>query len=517
MQDNVIVPSARVGLQVRPLNVSVAVGAIILLVGIGLRGWGVGAKSLWWDEAFTHVVAAQPPAAIVATIRANDSHPPLYYLLAHLLVVRWPGEVGLRLLSVLAGVLAVIGTYLLGRRLLGPRPALIAAGLVAISPAHIMASQEGRMYALMSLWVLFWWSVLWLATYTNRWWWVAYTVATVLALYTHYFSLVILAAQGFFVLSEGSARPAFRAWVLATAVGLALFLPWVPSLVNQIAAGRMLPAAHPPLAILSVAEVGALWQFGGGLYQTTPYIAHYRGDLALQYYPALLLPLLSALAAGIIGLASHRPQRAFLLSFLLVPLALLFGASLGINLFQARYFVILLPAYALLAAAGVESLAEAWHRLAGQGGWVRGFIVLWLGLFAAAGLQAYYTAPTWDGYDWRAGVRVVDARAGRADTLAMIPGMIRIPYRVYSQHTHPTFLGDPALWLDPTRAQERAQYRPRLRAAAVQHDLWLLTLAALADPLASALTQDLHGVGGLGERLVFGDFVILRFSHNAKK
>ncbi len=498
----------------RTIPASLVVVVLLALVGVGLRVWRLDAKSLWWDEAFTHLVSTHPPLNIVSFVHTNDGHPPLYYLLVNLVVSVWRGEAALRALSVLAGALTVVVTYLLGQRLFGHRTALIAAGLVAVAPAHIMASQEGRMYALLGLWVLLWWGALWLAAFEHPRLWVAYALITALALYTHYLSIGILASQGLFVLVDGSARRALRAWVLATTAGIALFLPWVPALTDQIVAGRMFPADRPPLNGLSLAEVGALFQFGGGAYQSSPYIVHQRGTLGLEYYPALLLPLLVVMVAALIGQRSRPRQGLFLFCYLAVPIAVLFLVSVWSNLFQVRYFVILIPAYALAAAGGIAALAEGWHRLIGRGAWVRGFMLLWLGLFAAAGLHTYYAARTWDGHDWRAGVGLVDARAGPLDTLALIPGMINVPYRVYSRHLHLTLLGDPLVWVDPTRAADRDKDRQILRnAAAAGNDIWLLTLAPLASPLTGALAEDLRGVVRPGERWGYGDFIIVHFTH----
>lgn len=510
------IPSVRAEPHLRTLPISIAVGVIlILLFGIGLRVWGLGAKSFWWDEAFTHFISAHAPADVLSLVRKSDGHPPLYYLLANLVVPVWPGEVGLRFLSVLGGTLTILGTYLLGRHLLGARAAVIAAGLVAISPGHVMASQEGRMYALMGLWVLLSWSFLWLATYQKRTWWAAYAITTTLALYTHYLAIAILISQGVFIAADGSARRAIRSWLLAAGVILALFLPWAPTLLHQITAGTMLPANRPPLSVLSLAELGALLQFGGGAYQTSTYIVHQRGGLTLEFFPALLLPSLIVLAAAIRAVWHRRPQGMFLLCFLGVPIALLFAVSLVTNLFQVRYFVILIPAYALLAAVGVEALAGVWQRLTGYEAWFRGLLLVWLGLFAAVGLQTYYAAPTWDGYDWRAGVELVESRAAPLDTVAMIPGMINIPFRTYSHRIHLSVLGDPTMWSDPNQSPERAKQRQILRTSAARNDLWLFTLAPLAEPLQRTLTADLQNVASPGERWRFGDVVIVHFAHHA--
>lgn len=479
---------------------------------VALRAWGLQDKSLWFEEAFTFSVAVRPFGEIASFVRANDAHPPLYYLLTHAVTPLWSREVDVRLLSVVAGSLAVLALYLFGRRLLGPRQALVAAGLMALSPAHVMASQEGRMYALLGLLVLLSWGCLWLAVRGDRRLWPAYALASAAALYTHYLSVPVMLSQGLYILADPSARRAFRSWLLAACAALAFFLPWVTAAVDQMVAGRILPEIRPGFSLLPLAELGALWQFGGGLYQTTAYIPHRRGDLPLVYYIPLLAPVLVVLTAAILGLWRGQRSHLLLTCFFLLPVALIVFVPLGINPAQIRYAVVFIPAYVLLAAVGVEQLAEWWQARGGRAVWVRGFMLLWLGLFAAAGLEAHYKATTWDGYNWRAGVSFVDGRVAQLDTLAVIPGVINIPYQVYSRRVRLAVLGDPMTWLDPAQSREREVQRRVLREAAARGAVWLLTLAPVADPVAAGLSTDLQGLVAERERKTFGSFVVIHFA-----
>lgn len=488
----------------------------LVLAAVGLRAWGLEAKSLWFDEAFTFFVATKRPGDLLALVRANDAHPPLFYLLTHAVVPLWSREVGVRLLAVGAGSLTVLITYLVGRHLLGRRAALVAAGLLAISPAHVMASQEGRMYALLGLLGLLSWGCLYLATYARRTWWLGYVTATALALYTHYLALVILATQALFVAAEPSARRSLRAWTLAACAAVLLFLPWVPALTDQVIAGRMYPAHRPPLSVLSLAQAGALFQYGGGL-QTAAYVAYPRGEFPLVYYAPLLLPLVLVLAAAFLGREGPSRQRLWLACYLLGPILLLLAVSLRTNLFQVRYFVVLTPAYALAASFGVETIAGFWQRHGGRAVAIRAFMLVWLGLFSFAGLQTHYRAATWDGHDWRAGVAYLDARTATLDALAVIPGVINIPYSVYTRKARMAALGDPRTYLDASRTDERAAQRRVLRQAAGRGDVWLLTLAPLADPVAGGLSADLRGLAAEKERKSFGSFVVVHFARTGER
>ncbi len=129
--------------------------ALVLLGGVALRFVGIGDHSLWLDETLTLRDSANLREAAFQSF-----HPPLHYLL----VFGW-GEVfgrsaaSLRALSAIFGVLSILLTYAVTRRLVSaPGVALLAALFVAVMPEPLWYSREMRMYALWTFFVLlgFW-------------------------------------------------------------------------------------------------------------------------------------------------------------------------------------------------------------------------------------------------------------------------------------------------------------------------------------------------------------------------
>ena len=56
----------------------------IIVIGGCLRFYCLGVDSIWLDEYYSIRVAAQPDvSSLLATLGANDTHPPLYFLLLH--------------------------------------------------------------------------------------------------------------------------------------------------------------------------------------------------------------------------------------------------------------------------------------------------------------------------------------------------------------------------------------------------------------------------------------------------
>lgn len=78
-------------------------------------------QSIWFDEAYSIMVAKQPVAQAI-DLAAVDTHPPLYYLLLHVWgsIVNWD-VLGLRALSVGMYGASLLVAALLARRLFGTR------------------------------------------------------------------------------------------------------------------------------------------------------------------------------------------------------------------------------------------------------------------------------------------------------------------------------------------------------------------------------------------------------------
>jgi 4-amino-4-deoxy-L-arabinose transferase-like glycosyltransferase len=212
------------------------------MVGLAARLPGLATKPLWYDEAFAVLFArAGIPAMLTGTLAATggsaaDIHPLLYYI-----VLRgWSlllGDTGaaVRALSVIAGLLGLAVVYLLARRLFDRRLALVCGVLAALSPFQVHYSQEVRMYSLLAF-------LLMAATYALRaamdrsgWGaWLAFSLFSVAAQYTHN-----LAA--FYLIPLALTPVWMRAWkhawrtLLAGALAVALYLPWLARLPSQVA------------------------------------------------------------------------------------------------------------------------------------------------------------------------------------------------------------------------------------------------------------------------------------------
>ena len=158
-----------------------------LIIGISLRLANLTAKPPWTDEFSTLVfslgntflavpldqaiapdILLQPlqlnPAAsigdVVHNLATQDSHPPLYFVLAHLWMKLFPSDGGLvslfaaRLLPAIIGAASIPCFYVLGRvAFRSPLVGHLTAAMIAVSPYGIFVAQEARHYTLAILWV----------------------------------------------------------------------------------------------------------------------------------------------------------------------------------------------------------------------------------------------------------------------------------------------------------------------------------------------------------------------------
>ena len=203
--------------------------AAIIAMAAWLRLQQLGYDELWLDEAFTGFIALTHDWLAYLRI---DNTPPLYYLLQR----GWCGllhcdAAGLRLSSVLAGVLFVVLAGHFCRRLYGRRIALAVALLAAVSPLHIYYSQEARVYALLMtvlLLVLYLqWRVINNGARLHRL--LALFLACLTALFLHYFAIILIGiGLGVYALEALSgARRVPRGYFIAVGAALLVFMPWL--------------------------------------------------------------------------------------------------------------------------------------------------------------------------------------------------------------------------------------------------------------------------------------------------
>lgn len=399
---------------------ALAVCGLVLAAAL-LRAWHLDGMSIWQDEGLSLYRATRDLAAILSGIiqldalPTRDVQPPLYFLL----LAAWFRLLGestwlAKWLSLAASLPAVPLVWGLGRRWLGRAEGLVAAALVALSPAYLWYSQEIRSYSLgITLGLLAVYCLTRMldsgAAARGRWAWAAgAAMASGLLLWTHYLGFFIVLFEALWLLTVALRQR--RRWLLALlALLLLLGLPLLPFAWGRLQTGvERHQVWQPPQEWL----LTMLGSYGMG-----------------RTMPPVLVPLGLVLFAGLVaagcwGLWHTRRHALWLvLGYLLVPTAAFFALSFVKPAFRGvQHLLLQSPAFYLLVAAGLVMLANRRIALGATAG----------GLAIAAMLVAnvaFYTQPDFAKDDLRALAEYVDARAVPGDILALSDPVLALSFQ----------------------------------------------------------------------------------------
>jgi uncharacterized membrane protein len=399
---------------------------LIIALGAVLRVYKLGSESIWLDEAFTIQTAhGSLPSIIEET--SKDVHPPLYYFALHYWVQLFgDSEFSTRLLSAIFGVLALLAIYKLASLLFDRATGLLAALLLALSHFNIEFSQEARMYMLLTLLTLLsMYFFIKLLAGESRLALAGYIASSTLLMYTHVYSIFILAAQNFYWLSlpfvsRETFKRIWKSWVLAQVALVVLFLPWLSVLMQQVSRvqkGFWIPRL-PPRALFDTFIV-------------------YAGSrqLALVFFPLVALAIFlgwkgrsegrspeSSTSETKESVLSSRLKTYLLLLWLLCPIILPFIVSeFSSPIFLPKYTIPASLAFIILAARGF--LSVRFHQL-------RMLLVLFVACFSLIDLRNYYGAVKKD--VWREAVANFERLAQPGDVVLFNERPGQSPFDYYN-------------------------------------------------------------------------------------
>jgi mannosyltransferase len=387
-------------LRIDPAWVAVGV-AVAVVVLLSLHA--ITVKSFWYDEAMSLVFARMAPDQLAATLIGREANGTFYYLVLSAWRLLGEGEARVRALSVLCTAATIPLLYLVGRRHVGSTGSALGCVLFAINPFVIEYAQEARMYA-MSMLLVTGATLAWsFATCTDRTrWWIAYAVLAIAAVYTHFFC-------GFVILG----------------LGLIWLLGLVPRTRRGLVAHAVIGLGGLPLVVFiansgarQVAWIGPINQVG---------IGHVLGAVG----GGSLLLSVALYAAALVAIPGRDPARARriapMVAWWLTPLVAGIAISIVIPLLEARYFIVALPGFLLLAGAGFTRIGSA---IAGARGVAPGAAVglALVGVLSVGPLTAWYDSPRWD---WRGAASWVARMAEPGDRVTYVPINAREPFRLY--------------------------------------------------------------------------------------
>lgn len=339
---------------------------VITLLGLALRVALINVQSLRLDEGIFLRQYRAPVIQIWRELSMGDVHTPLYHLMMHF----WIQAVGtsewvLRIPTVVFGTAAIPLTYLVGRRIVGTRGAVLAATLTASSPFMVWHSDEAKMYPLLLLMVLASMYLLTLAAERGGiGLWSAYVVVTTLACYTHLYVLLMVPVHLAYLLLRSVPRRRILHWFMAMAVVGVAFLPWMTAFYTAwIGSGEL--GSFAGVVPLTETNYDALSVFYGMLYFCLVFVAGYaqatvRGGGILTVLTVIAAgswPLIAVAAAmsRSLGRALRSRMALLLVLWLFFTVGVVFAVSTrNPGVWHQRYLIGAAPAI-FLAIGGLLS------------------------------------------------------------------------------------------------------------------------------------------------------------------
>lgn len=332
--------------------------ALIVVLAFALRIYRLGVDPYWSDEV-DNLNQAEHIGAVLLQGEFVSNHPPLFATLLAgwralgLVDNEWTGKS----LPMLIGVISVPLIYLLGVRMHSRRAGLFAAFLLAVSPFHILHSQDLKDYILLPATAMVAALCLLRAMERNSFRaWAQYAIAVTVVCYSESFAALFLIALGVWFLCRWPfQRDRLPGFTIANAVGVGLFVPWLYFLV--IAFRRTLiegetwwiprPTVHTTLVYLKTIAFG-------------------YSDLKPHLYIAMALFFAAAAGGLVVMFRRNRAHALLLILWAALPPALAFAMShVTQSLFLFRALLpFAIPCY-VLAAIGLAAIPHARLRRLG--------------------------------------------------------------------------------------------------------------------------------------------------------
>lgn len=381
----------------------------VMLLALGLRLYQLGTESLWGDEGCSLRDATY--------FTLKGSYRPMYYA-----VLRGWMELGfggsefmLRLPAVFFGVGGVWVLYLLAKRLMGDSVALLASLFMAVSVLHINHSQEVRMYSLTAFAVLLsmYYFVLWRDRGRMRYA-VGYVVFSLISLLTFPLSVLVLAAQGAYMLMYIRAyRPQS---LFCVGCQLVIAIAWLPWLITNMHMSQgfsqgYIASLDKPTLVGTVRLMGDFF-----LWKSTKSALIYKAGFLGFSLVVILLAVYS-----LRGFRRQDSNLALVWIWLIIPLVATIALCYSVtNMWMVRYLIFISPAFYILVAKGILSLRNKWL----MAGLVLALLVPTLGR-----LWLYYARPVRP--EWRPAVAYVQQHERSGDVIGLYSAGNQLMFSFY--------------------------------------------------------------------------------------
>ncbi len=232
-----------------------------LVLGLWLRGRGLGAESVWMDDFFSagHLNAPTLLQCLRDQRGENWEMVPLYYTLQYFWAGLSPGSiVWVRWLSVIFSTAAIAALYGVGRKCFGRWAGFTAALLLAVSPFQVFHARGLRPYAMVLLLaILSWWLLIVWQERRGKAALVGHGLLNLALLWSHLFTPLLLLGQGcWLLLAEGRHPKRLLIWGVVQMALLATLSPWVTTIRPAPDPTVPAPRLGNPLEFITKSDMG---------------------------------------------------------------------------------------------------------------------------------------------------------------------------------------------------------------------------------------------------------------------
>lgn len=338
--------------------------AVLTAAGFILRLALIDSQSLRLDESLSLQQSSRSLPTLWNYLVSSNVHVPLYHTMLHgWLQFSGSSEIALRLPSVILGTGVIPLLYLVARRIVGTRAAVVAAAIGAGSPFLVWHSDEARMYPLL-LFAALTSTLLFLRAVERptvlRW--ASYAIVLGITFYAHYFALLLPPVHLLYLIIYRPKRRAVLSWFGAVTVSGLLFAPWVVALyLTRIQAeGFASISSGVRLEQPEYTLFGLLYGFVAFF---AVFFVGYHGVGVLSIITGVLGGMwpLAIFRGGTRGQAGvSRKPFAFLLGWIIVAVGVVFAMNVVLpGLLVQKYLILATPPLYLLAARAAERTVGA--------------------------------------------------------------------------------------------------------------------------------------------------------------
>lgn len=381
---------------------------LLLAAAVLIDLHSIGQKSVWLDEGVSIELARLSWYNFLRILWRHEGNMVLYYAMLRAWLLLGSSEAWIRTLSVIPAVATVAAIYVLGRRMFNTRAGVIAAFLFTVHAYQVRYAQEARSYSLYPLLCvlssIYFLKFLQEASRQNR---IGHVLTSALSVYAHFFAGLLMVAQWLSLrfLEKPDLRIALKKNWKQFAIAIS------PLVLYAATTGTGVLKWIPRPGLTDLRNTALFLTGNGGIW------------LALAYGVACVPGVITAFRVRKLQVPWEGWRFRFLLLWLLFPIAFIFLISQLKPFYLIRYFVFVVPALVLLAAAGLDRLRSRWLLAAA---------LILFGVLSLRGVAGFYRQDfDITREDWRSATSYLLAHTQPGDVVLFHQPIGRMPYEYY--------------------------------------------------------------------------------------